>query len=140
MVALFLSGIGTYGVIGYAVSQRRREIGIRVPLGAHPVQIRNQFLSIGVRLLGAETAIGIAGAWLSERAMQAILYNVSAVQALMLAAAVAVMGAVAVPACLIPAARAAKLDPSTHCGQIDVRFLNRTSSGCAARQRLGLIG
>jgi ABC-type antimicrobial peptide transport system permease subunit len=111
LVALFLSGIGTYGVISYAVSQRRREIGIRMALGAHPVQIRNQFLSIGVRLLVAGTAIGIAGAWLSERAMQAILYNVSSVQAPMLAAAVAVMGAVAVTACLIPAARAAKLDP-----------------------------
>jgi predicted permease len=111
LVALLLSGVGTYGVLSYAVSQRQREIGIRMALGAHPAQIRNQFLSIGARLLAAGTAIGIVGALLSGRAMQAILYNVSAVQAPMLAATIVVMGAVALTACLMPAARAAKLNP-----------------------------
>ena len=111
LVALLLSGVGTYGVLSYAVSQRQREIGIRMALGAHPAQIRNQFLSIGVRLLAAGTAIGIVGALLSGRAMQAILYNVPAVQAPILAATVVVMGIVALTACLMPAAKAAKLDP-----------------------------
>ena len=111
LVALLLSGVGTYGVLSYAVSQRQREIGIRMALGAHPKQIRNQFLSIGVRLLAAGTAIGIVGALLSGRAMQAILYDVSAVQVPMLAGSLLIMGAVALTACLKPAARAAKLDP-----------------------------
>jgi predicted permease len=111
LVALLLSGIGTYGVLSYAVSQRRREIGIRMALGAHPVQIRNQFLSMGVRLLAVGTAMGIIGALLSGRAMQAILYNVSAFQAPMLALTVVVMGTVALAACLLPAVRAARLDP-----------------------------
>jgi len=111
LVALLLSAVGTYGVLSYSVSQRQREIGIRMALGAHPVQIRNQFLSMGVRLLAAGTAIGIVGAWLSGRAMQSILFNVSAVQAPLLAGTIVVMGAVAITACLMPAARAAKLDP-----------------------------
>jgi predicted permease len=111
LVALLLSAVGTYGVLSYAVSQRQREIGIRMALGAHPAQIRNQFLSIGVRLLAAGTAVGILGAWLAGRAMQSILFNVPAVQAPMLTATVAVLGAVALAACLMPAARAAKLDP-----------------------------
>jgi predicted permease len=111
LVALLLSAVGTYGVLSYAVSQRQREIGIRMALGAHPAQIRNQFLTIGVRLFVAGTALGILGAWLSGRAMQALLFNVSAVQAPILAFTVVIMGAVALTACLMPAARAARLDP-----------------------------
>jgi ABC-type antimicrobial peptide transport system permease subunit len=112
LVALLLSAVGTYGVLSYSVSQRQREIGVRMALGARPSQIRNQFLSIGVRLLAAGTAIGLIGSWLGGRAMQTILFNVPAVQGLTLAGTVVVMSAVALTACLMPATRAASVDPA----------------------------
>ena len=54
------------GVLAYAVAQRRREIGVRMALGAVPKQIGNQFLSLGLRLLGAGTILGVIGAWLGR--------------------------------------------------------------------------
>jgi ABC-type antimicrobial peptide transport system permease subunit len=110
-VALLLASIGTYGVLSYAVSQRQREIGVRMALGAQPSQVRNQFLSIGVRLVGAGIAIGILGSWLAGRAMQGVLFNVPAVQAFTLGVTIAVMAVVALAACLLPAARAARVNP-----------------------------
>jgi predicted permease len=111
LVALFLAAIGTYGVLSYVVSQRQREIGVRMALGAQPSQIQGQFLSLGLRLLAAGAAFGIAGSWLAGRAMQSILFNVPAIQLPTLAAALAVLGLVAVVACLIPARRASRVDP-----------------------------
>lgn len=111
LVALLLAAIGTYGVLSYAVSQRLREIGVRMALGAHPSQIRDQFLSVGVRLLAVGAGIGILGAWLAGRAMQAILFDVPAVQIPILIGTLVVMGSVALTACLMPATRAAKVDP-----------------------------
>jgi predicted permease len=111
MVALLLAAIGTYGVLSYAVAQRQREIGVRMALGAHPSQIRGQFLLIGVRLLVVGTAVGIVGAWLAGRAMQSILFNVPPFHAASLLATVAVMSVVALAACLLPANRATRVDP-----------------------------
>src|SRR5216110_2892695 len=75
-VALLLAAIGTYGVLSYAVTQRRREIGIRMALGAQRSQIGTQFLSLGLRLLTAGTIFGLIGAWLAGRAMQSVLFDV----------------------------------------------------------------
>src|SRR2546430_5787678 len=75
-VALLLAAIGTYGVLSYAVAQRRREIGIRMALGAQTRQIGAQFLSLGLRLLAAGTILGLIGAWLAGRAMQSDLFDV----------------------------------------------------------------
>ena len=61
-VALLLAAMGTYGVLSYAVAQRRREIGVRMALGALPSQIRNQFLFLGLRLLAIGTILGMTGA------------------------------------------------------------------------------
>ncbi|PYK51499.1 MAG: hypothetical protein DME20_01575, partial [Verrucomicrobia bacterium] len=72
-VALLLAAIGTYGVLSYAVAQRRCEIGIRMALGAQRRQIGTQFLSLGLRLLAAGTTLGLIGAWLVARAMQSVL-------------------------------------------------------------------
>jgi predicted permease len=110
-VALLLATIGTYGVLSYAVAQRQREIGVRMALGALPSQVRNQFLSLGIRLVSAGMVIGIAGAWLAGRAMQSILFNVPAVQGATLVITILVMAVVALAACLLPAARAARVDP-----------------------------
>jgi predicted permease len=110
-VALLLAAIGTYGVLSYAVAQRTREIGIRMALGAQRSQIGSQFLSIGLRLLAAGTILGLLGAWLTGRAMQSVLFGVPALPVAALLGAGAVMAAVSLIACLIPARRAAKVDP-----------------------------
>jgi len=110
-IALLLAALGTYGVLSYAVAQRQREIGVRMSLGALPVQIRNQFLGLGLRLLAAGTALGLAGAWLSGRAMQSILFQVPAIEGKTLSVTFCVMSAVSLAACLMPALRASKVDP-----------------------------
>src|ERR1700747_2482972 len=77
-VALLLAAIGTYGVLGYAVAQHGREIGIRMALGVQRRQIGAQFLSLGLRLLAAGTMLGLIGAWLTGRAMHSVLFDVPA--------------------------------------------------------------
>jgi len=110
-VALLLAAIGTYGVLSYAVAQRRREIGIRMALGAQREQIGAQFLSLGLRLLAAGTILGLIGAWLTGRAMQSILFDVPTLHVATLFGTALVMTAVSLVACLIPARRATKVDP-----------------------------
>jgi predicted permease len=110
-VALLLAAIGTYGVLSYAVAQRRREIGIRMALGAQRKQIGAQFLSLGLRLLVAGTILGLIGSWLAGRAMQSILFDVPTLHVATLFATALVMTAVSLVACLIPARRATKVDP-----------------------------
>ncbi|MEO6971628.1 MAG: ABC transporter permease [Chthoniobacterales bacterium] len=110
-VALLLAAIGTYGVLSYAVAQRRREIGIRMALGAQRKQIGAQFLSLGLRLLAAGTIFGLLGAWLAGRAMQSVLFNVPTLPVATLLGTALVMTAVSLVACLIPARRATKVDP-----------------------------
>jgi len=112
-VALLLAAVGTYGVLSYAVSQRQREIGVRMALGAQAAQIGRQFLSLGVRLLAAGTVLGVAGAWLAGRTMQTILFDVPALHFATLAATAAMMSAISLLACLLPARRATKVDPMT---------------------------
>jgi predicted permease len=111
-VALLLAAIGTYGVLSYAVAQRQREIGIRMALGAQRGQIGTQFLSLGLRLLAAGTIFGLIGAWLTGRAMQSVLFGVPALPIAALLGTALVMTAVSLIACLIPAHRAAKVDPT----------------------------
>src|SRR5438270_1976794 len=110
-VALLLAAIGTYGVLSYAVAQRRREIGIRMALGAQREQIGAQFLSLGLRLLAAGTVLGLIGAWLAGRVMQSVLFDVPPLHLAILLGTAAIMSLVSLVACLIPAARAAKVDP-----------------------------
>ncbi|MBV9618645.1 MAG: ABC transporter permease [Verrucomicrobia bacterium] len=110
-VALLLATIGTYGVLSYAVAQRRREIGIRMALGAQREQIGGQFLSLGLRLLVAGTVLGLVGAWLAGKAMQSVLFDVPTVHLTILFGTAAIMSAVSLIACLIPARRATMVDP-----------------------------
>ncbi|MBA3297366.1 MAG: ABC transporter permease [Acidobacteria bacterium] len=110
-IALLLAAIGTYGVLSYAVAERRREIGLRMALGARPAQIRSQFMSVAVRLLILGSSAGLVGAWLTGRLMQAILFHVPAVHWLTLATTTAVISVVSLAACLVPALRAARISP-----------------------------
>jgi predicted permease len=111
-IALMLAAMGTFGVLSYAVTQRRREIGVRMALGAQPVQIRRQFLSAGIRLVCLGCAVGFVGAWAAGRAMQGILFEVPPLNGTALLATAAMLGAVSVPACFLPARRAANVDPA----------------------------
>jgi len=111
VVALLLAAIGTYGVLSYAVAQRRREIGIRMALGARRGQIGAQFLSLGLRLLAAGTILGLIGAWLAGRAMRSVLFDVSTLRVAILLGVALVMSIVSLIACLIPARRATRVDP-----------------------------
>ena len=93
-VALLLAAIGAYGVLGYTVAERRREIGLRIALGARPGQVRRQLLGTTLRMLAAGGAIGLAGSWLAGRAMQTILYQVPAFHPPTLAVAAIVIAGV----------------------------------------------
>jgi predicted permease len=111
LIALLLIAVGTYGVLSYAVAQRRREIGVRMALGARPEQIRGQFLGLALRLLAAGTTLGLLGAWLTGRAMRTLLFQVPPVHLATFAAAAGVIGVVSLAACLLPARRAARVSP-----------------------------
>jgi ABC-type antimicrobial peptide transport system permease subunit len=110
-VALLLAVIGTYGVLSYTIAQRRREIGVRMALGAQTDQIRTQFLSLGLRLLAAGIVLGVIGAWATGTAMQSILFGVPALHIATLVGTALVMTAASLVACLIPARRASRVDP-----------------------------
>ena len=110
-IALLLTAIGTYGVLSYAVAQRRREIGLRIALGARPAQVRSQFVGLALRLLAAGTVIGVAGAWMTGRAMQALLYQVPPLHVASLVGTAMLMGVVSLTACLLPSNRAARTSP-----------------------------
>lgn len=107
-VALLLVAIGSYGVLSYAVEQRRREIGVRMALGALPGQIRNQFLMLALRLLAYGVMLGGVGAWLTGRAMQTLLFHVPAFNLAILGGVTGVIGLVSIVACLLPSHRAAR--------------------------------
>jgi predicted permease len=111
-MALLLIAVGSYGVLSYAVEQRRREIGVRMALGAQPGQIRNQFLLLALRLLAYGVMLGGVGAWVSGRAMQTLLFHVPAFNLPILGVAASVMGLVCIAACLFPSYRAARTSPT----------------------------
>jgi predicted permease len=111
LVAVLLVGVGTYGVLSYAVAQRRREIGVRMALGARPGQIRSQFLAVALRLLVAGTMLGTIGAWMTGRAIRALLFQVPPLHIATLAAATGIIGAVSLVACLVPSQRATRISP-----------------------------
>ena len=110
-MALMLGLIGIYGVISYTVSQRRREIGIRVALGAEPGAVRLIFVRYGLALAGAGAAIGLATAAGLTRLMKSVLFGVSPVDPVTYAAVPLVLIAATVLASYLPARRAAAVDP-----------------------------
>jgi predicted permease len=110
-IALLLTSIGTYGVLSYAVAQRRREIGVRMALGAQPRQIRSQFFSLSLRLLAGGTLFGLIGAWQAGHAMRSVLFHVPPLDLTILAGAACVTGVVCLAACVLPSERAARISP-----------------------------
>jgi len=110
-IALLLTGVGTYGVLSFTVAQRRREIGLRMALGAEPRHIRRYFVRVSLRLLASGVLLGLIGAWLTGQAMQAMLFRVPAFNLAVLTGALCIMTLVSLAACLLPSQRAARISP-----------------------------
>ena len=110
-MALLLGIVGIYGVISYAVSQRRREIGIRIALGAPQRQLKAMFVQNGVRLTAIGTVIGLLASAVGTRLMKAILFGISPLDGPTYVAVPIVLLTAAVLASYIPATRATKVDP-----------------------------
>jgi len=111
VLALLLAAVGLYGVTAFWVSRRTREIGIRIALGATPSAVVARVLMQGMTLVGVGLAIGAALATAASRALAGMLYGISAIDPLSYGAAIGLLLAVAVAANIVPARRAARVDP-----------------------------
>jgi predicted permease len=111
VVALFLAAIGIYGVLAYQVSQRRKEIGIRLALGSDARSIFGLIVKEGMGLMAAGVIVGLAGAVAIRRTLEAQLYGVGALDPVVLGSVGVMLAAVAFTACSLPARRATRIDP-----------------------------
>jgi putative ABC transport system permease protein len=112
-VALLIAGIGIYGLIAYASTQRTKEIGVRLALGATRMKVMSLVLAQAMQLCGIGLAIGIPAALFAARTLRALLFGVSATDAKVVLAAAALLIAVAAAAAYVPARRASQLDAVT---------------------------
>ncbi len=110
-VALLLAAIGIYGVMSYAFSRRIHELGIRIALGAQRRDILRMALSEGMTLVVIGLVAGVVGAMLLTRFLRSLLFNVTATDPLVFVSIAALLAAVALLACYIPARRATHVDP-----------------------------
>jgi ABC-type antimicrobial peptide transport system permease subunit len=110
-VALLLAALGIYGVVTHAVTQRTRELGIRMALGADRQQVVGLVLGQYLRLTGAGLVLGVGLAFAASRLLGSMLYGVERADPLTYAGGVAVLGGVAMVASLLPAFRATRIDP-----------------------------
>jgi ABC-type antimicrobial peptide transport system permease subunit len=110
--ALALAGVGIFGVIAYGVSLRKREIGIRMALGAAPVGVRRMVARQAVVMAGVGVVVGLAGALALTRALGALLFETSPIDPAALAGSALLLLAVAFVASWAPAGRAARVEPA----------------------------
>jgi len=111
-LALILAAIGVHGVVAYATAQRRREMGIRMALGARPGQLFGLITRQAVTLAVAGTGIGIVAAWAASKLLETLLYGVGRADPATYASGAAILIAIAIVASFTPALRAARTDPS----------------------------
>jgi putative ABC transport system permease protein len=112
VTALVLSVVGIYGVMAYFVQQHARDIGIRLALGGDPARVRRMIVLYGMRLVAGGVAVGLGASLAASRLMTTLVFGVSATDLRTLAGVPAALLAVAIIACLVPARRAARLDPA----------------------------
>jgi ABC-type antimicrobial peptide transport system permease subunit len=112
-VALLVAGLGVFAVVSYSVARRTSEIGIRSALGARTVDLYRMVLAGGMAPVAAGLVLAIAGATVYGRILSSLLYEVGPRDPVTIALVAAVVASVALAACLIPARRAARVDPLT---------------------------
>jgi predicted permease len=110
-LAILLAAIGSYGVLSYMVAERRREIGIRMALGANRGSVMRMVLSQGLRLTLVGVVAGLAGAFAMNRVLVSLLFGVRPSDPATIVSVVALIGTVALVACYIPARVATRVDP-----------------------------
>jgi predicted permease len=110
-IAVLLSAIGLYAMTAYSVTQRTREIGIRMALGAQPREVQWLFVRSGVMQVALGLALGIAGAIATGRLLQGLLVRTSTTDPVTLASTAAVLVSIGLAACFFPARRATRLNP-----------------------------
>jgi putative ABC transport system permease protein len=113
MIALVLATVGIYGINAYAVAQRKREIGVRMALGASPGSVVMDSVLRGMAWTGAGIAAGLLGAALLGPAIRSVIVGVGPSDALTIGASAGFLLVVAILACLVPAWRATRIDPAT---------------------------
>jgi putative ABC transport system permease protein len=111
VMAAFLAAVGLYGVVAYSVSQRTREIGLRLAIGAQRSDVLRMVVWGGLKLAAAGIVLGLACAILAARLAATMLFEVAPVDPLSYAATAALLLFVAVLACIVPARRAMRVDP-----------------------------
>jgi len=110
-IALFLAALGIYGVLAYFVSQRSRELGIRLALGAKPKALFAMVVAQGMRPVAAGAIVGLAAAMGVTTVMRALLFEVTPLDPATYVAATIALGTIALAACAVPAIRATRVDP-----------------------------
>lgn len=113
VLALVLAVIGLYGLLAFTVTQRQREIGVRLALGAQRHQVLNLIVGQGCRLIGIGIALGLLGSLALTRVLSALLFEITPTDPATFLAVTIILFAVAVLACYVPARRAAGIDPIT---------------------------
>jgi predicted permease len=112
-LALVLASVGIYGVVSFAVSQRTREIGVRMALGARPADVLRMILMEGLKLVAVGVVLGVAAALMLTRLLEGMVYGVSMRDPLIFVLVNLLMVAVSLAACYVPARRAMRVDPIT---------------------------
>jgi putative ABC transport system permease protein len=110
-VALLIAAIGVYGMLAYSVNQRTREIGLRMALGARPGNVLRQIVGEGMTVGLIGIATGLAGGLALGRAIASLVYGVPVRDPFTYGTVAVALALVALPACVIPALRAARVDP-----------------------------
>lgn len=110
-LGLMLAAVGIYSVVSYSATQRTHEIGVRMALGARPIEVVGLMLGMGGKLVTVGLGIGLVGSVFSARLLQSQLFGITAHDPISLVAVAIVLGLTALAACYVPARRAGSIDP-----------------------------
>lgn len=110
-VALFLAAVGIYGALAYSVTQRAREMGIRIAIGSSGAEVFGLVLKEGLRIVGVGLVLGGLGALGLVRLIQSLLYQVQPTDPAVMISVAALLAATGLAACVVPARRATRIDP-----------------------------